>query len=241
MAKTVVCPKCLAEQAISRDADGKMDCVFCGEELDLPEYEEGEELELEIMEEEEKNPRIEPIGEAIELNYVLNHDEVSDALFTSGKISERKIIPILETIGLAIAAVILGLPLILGQFGLVEGFKQPTFTDWLFAVLMLGLIPFVWIMPNKTKKSIIKRSTTGSQLKVRVFENIAIVIVNDNVDEAWDLELGKNYRLIETEIIYILVLNNGQLLVFPKRAIADGEEQTLKARIEIKEEKQIEE
>ncbi|MBR2151686.1 MAG: hypothetical protein IJ944_00150 [Clostridia bacterium] len=241
MAKTVVCPKCLAEQAISRDADGKMDCVFCGEELELPEYEEGEELEPENFEDEVKNPRIEPIGEPIELNYVLNHDEVSDALFSSGKISERKIIPILETIGLSIAAVILGLPLILGQFGLVEGFKQPAFTDWLFVILMLGLIPVVWIMPNKTKKSIIKRSTTGSQLNVKIFENIATVVVNDNQDEAWDLELGKNYRLVETEIIYILVLQNGQLLVFPKRAINDEDIEKVKARIEIKEEKQIEE
>lgn len=235
MAKTVICPKCLAEQAISRDDEGKMSCVFCGEELELPEYEEGEELEPENFDEEVKTSRIEPIGEPIELNYVLNHDEVEDALFSSGKISERKIIPILETIGLSIAAVILGLPLILGQFSLVEGFKQPAFTDWLFVILMLGLIPVVWIMPNKTKKSIIKRSTTGSRLDVSVYENIATIVVNEDKNDAWDLELGKGYRFIETEIIYIFVLDNGQLLVIPKRAVADGDIDTLKTRIEIKE------
>jgi len=241
MAKTVICPKCLAEQAISRDDEGKMNCVFCGEELELPEYEEGEGLDPVIDGDEKENSRIEPIGEPIELTYVLNHDEVEDALFSSGKISERKFIPILETIGLAIAAIIMGIPVFIGQFGLMENFQKPRFTDWFFVLLMLCIIPVVWIMPKRTKKSIIKRSTTGSRLDVSVYENIATIVVNEDKNDAWDLELGKGYRFIETEIIYIFVLDNGQLLVIPKRAVADGDIDILKTRIEIKEEPKIEE
>lgn len=236
MAKTVVCPKCMAEQAISRDADGKMDCVFCGEELELPEYEEGESWGN-LEENSNESIPVEPIGEEIELIYVLNHDEVSEALFTSGKLVERKIIPILETIGLSIAAIILGLPVILGQFGIVEQFKTPRFTDWLFFIMMLCLIPLVWILPERTKKSIIKRSTTGSQITLGIYENVTFVMVDDDLDEMWNFELGKDYRLIETEKIFILVLKSGQLLVIPKRSIADEDLDTVRARIEVKETK----
>lgn len=233
MAKTVVCPKCQAEQAIIRDEEGKMNCVFCGEVLDLPEYEAGEELDADLP----QVVRIQPEGEEIKINYVLSQEEVEDALFSSGKIGQRKIIPILETIGLGIAFIILGLPVIFGQFGLMEGFKKPTFFDWLFCVLMLVLIPLVWIMPERTKKSIVKRSTTGSKLDISIYENIATVTVNEEWNESWDLELGKDYRLVETEKIFIFILNNGQLLVFPKRSFNDEDIDKVRARIEIKETK----
>ena len=43
--KTVKCPQCEAEQAIVRGEDDTMQCAFCGAEISLPEYQEGEEMD----------------------------------------------------------------------------------------------------------------------------------------------------------------------------------------------------
>lgn len=233
MAKLIVCPKCQAEQAICRDDEGKMKCVFCGEELDLPEYSEEEEF---FEQQTEDVPAVqEPVGDPVCLTYVLNEDEVEDALFSSGKIGTRKIIPILETVGLSIAIIIFAIPLIGGQFGLYDKFQKPVVFDWIIFAILLALIPLIWILPSRTKKNIVKRSTTGSRLQVEIFENIARVTVNENAEESWVLTLG-DYRLVETERNFIMVLKNGQILVIPKRSVKDEDLQIVSDRLKAAEE-----
>ena len=231
MAKTVICTECGAEQAICRDDEGKMKCAFCSCELELPEYEEGEELTDYIT----PIKRIEPIGDAIEIEYVLTADEVEEALFSTGKIRERKLIPIIETVFCGIFIIMQGISIGCG-LAKVGKYPMPRFSDWLLLVIMGALIPLVWYLPKKTKKDIVKRSTTGSTLNVKMFENIAEVVVNGDQNDSWYVEYGKDYEILESEkLINVILINEGKkLLVLPKRAILDADMENVMARLNTK-------
>ena len=68
---------------------------FCGEEIvDIPEIKEGEQFEYSDVPAEKDTKKIEPVGEEIDLSFVLSEEEVGNALETSGKLKSAKSFPL---------------------------------------------------------------------------------------------------------------------------------------------------
>lgn len=221
--KSVICSKCGAEQAIKRNEDGTMNCMFCGEPIEnLPEYDENEEL----VYPEDKVTAQEPLGEAIKTDFILSSEEVEEALLSSGRLKKRKVIPIIETVILSIIFFMMCVVIIcqifdLGLWGFDKGQLQPV--EFLFVILVGLFIPAVWVLPQVSKKKYIKNSTSGLEVRVNFYENLAEVVTSDG-KESWQLIYNGEYELTETENLILVLLKNHQILVVPKRSFAnDGE------------------
>jgi len=230
--KTVTCPACGAEQAIMRDEEGKMNCVFCSEPIELPEYEEGEEFDYTYETEQEPvAPKTEPIGEKIDAVFVLNEQEVGDAFTVSGKLKERKWILYIET---AIFILVGGVTGVMNIISLTEG-KKVNFSEWLLVAICLFMLPFIWTMPKRTKKKIIQKSTSGNQLTVSIYENLMNIHVADaDEKDDWQQEFDGSYQLIHEKGLFVIVLSNGQLLVIPERSLTEEQVDIVKTRLATK-------
>ena len=218
--KTVTCKACGAEQAILRDEEGKMNCVFCGEPMELPAYEAGEELDY-AYDHPDETPRIEPEGEPIDATFVLNEDEVGAAFTVSGKLKERKYILVIESVLLfAFGTVILVLN-ILGALG-QSGYKAPTAVNWFYVALCYGMLPIIWLMPHRTKRNLIRKATSGNQLTVRIYENVLNIHVDGRDNAAdWQQPIDGSFSLVHDAGLFVLSLPNGQILAIPERSLTE--------------------
>ena len=234
--KTVTCPDCGAEQAILRNEDGTMNCAFCGKEIEnLPEPDENEGLYYTDKPEEEAEQRIAPEGEPVKAVFILSADEVESALLTAGKLKKRKLIPIIEAVAFALLGIASLFTVIFGILGIGK-FTRPGVSEWIFTVLMFVMIPVVFVLPNKAKKNIVKNSTSGNELTVTVYENVADVVVEKSGEKGWQLPLDGSYTYRYENALTVLSLKNGQILVIPDRAVNENEVETLHARLLPKEE-----
>lgn len=230
--KTVTCSACGAQQAILRDEDGNMKCVFCGEPIDLPDYEEGEEFDYSYDEKTEEI--LQPEGEKIDAIFVLNEEEVGTAFTISGKLKERRYILYIETAVLIIFGTIILIMSILGLLGKAS-MEKPSVGNWLYVVLCYGMLPVIWIMPKRTKKKIIRNATSGNQLTLSIYDNLLHVHI-DGRDESedWQQPFDGSYGLIHQEGLFVLSLKNGQILVIPERSLTDQQIQIVAKRLESK-------
>ena len=255
--KTVTCKACGAEQAIFRDENGEMKCAFCGEPIELPPYEEGEELDAQYSPDApEEKPALTPVGEPIEAVFVLSEEEVGASFTAAGKVKERKYLLWIETvILLALGIVFLvfnikglkaagsgtaGATAITTAVDTVKavtatGLQKPGISEWLFVVLCFGLLPVVWLMPKRTRKKIIKNATSGNQLTITVYENLLNIHVegHDPKDD-WQQPFDGSYRLIRAEGLMILDLADGRILVIPERSLPEDGIETVAARLAVK-------
>ncbi len=227
--KTIICPECNAEQAIIRDSENKMKCAFCGTVIDnLPEYDESENLD--IASQVEEPLKIEPQGEPIKASFVLNEQEVYNALTTAGKLKKRKAIPIIEAVVFGLLGLSSLTVNIMGIFGTL-GFSKGGFSEWLFMIFMFAMIPIVFLLPEKAKKTIVKNATTGNKLCVTVYENVANIEVEGSKDEGWQLLLNGEYTIKYENDLSVLNLPTGQILVIPDRAVNEQELYEFHSRI----------
>ncbi len=235
--KTVKCTACEAEQAIVREnpEDTAMACVFCGEPIELPAFEEGEGMEYSYDEAtQEKEPDWEPVGDAITATFVLNEQEVGDAFLLSGKLKERKWILYLETALLAVFGIVMLVSSILGLLN-VGGFKAPQLINWVYVVLCFGMLPVIWLMPKREKKRRIRAATSGNQLTLTIYENLMVVHVDGHdPEDDWQLHFDGSFGVIQEGGLFILTLQSGQILVLPERSLTDGQIETVKARLNAK-------
>lgn len=232
--KTVKCPACEAEQAILRDEEGKMNCVFCGEPIDLPEYEEGEGMDYSYEEETKKAPALEPVGEKIDATFVLNEDEVGTAFTVSGKLKERRFILYIETAILAVFGTVILVMNILGQMGRA-GMEKPTLATWLYVVLCYGMLPVIWMLPKRTKKKIVRNATSGNQLTISVYENLLNIHIDGREEtEDWQQPFDGSFGLIHAQGLFVLTLQNGQILVIPERSLTEEQIPVVKERLQTK-------
>lgn len=233
--KTVECPACNAEQAIFRDEEGKMKCAFCGEPIELPEYEAGEEMDYSYEEETvETSPALEPKGEEIKAVFVLSEEEVGTAFTISGKLKERKWLLYVETAILILMGTGILIMDILGTMGVAD-VKKPDVIMWIYVVLCYGMLPVIWIMPQKTKKKIIKNATSGNQLNLSIYENMINIHIDgrDEKDD-WKQPFDGSFGLIHQEGLFVITLQNGQILVIPERSLTEEQVKTVKARLQTK-------
>ncbi len=233
--KTVICPACEAEQAILRNEDGKMTCAFCGEPIDLPEYEAGEEMDYTYEDETvEETPKLTPEGEKIDAVFVLSEEEVGNAFTISGKLKERKWLLYLETALLILMGTGILVMDILGTMG-VAGVEKPNLIMWVYVVLCYGMLPVIWVMPGRTKKKIIKNATSGNQLELAIYENLIHIHI-DGRDEAddWQQPFDGSFGLIHQQGLMVLTLKSGQILVIPERSLTDEQIEIVKTRLETK-------
>ncbi len=237
--KTVKCEACGAEQAIMRNQEGTMNCVFCGESIDLPEYEEGEELDYAYEQpQSEEKPALEPVGEKIDATFVLNEEEVGNAFMMSGKVKERKYILYIETAILALFGVGILVMNILGLLG-KSGVEKPTLATWLYVVLCFGMLPVIWTMPKRTKKKIIRNATSGNQLTISVYENLLNIHIDGREEkDDWQQPFDGSFGLIHNQGLFVLTLQNGQLLVIPERSLTEEQVEIVKARLQTKPEQE---
>ncbi len=228
--KTVKCPECEAEQAILRDENNSMKCVFCGAEISLPEYEEGEDFDYSY--EEEKGPeKIEPQGEKIDAVFVLNEEEVGNAFAISGKIKERKYIIYIELALLFLFGSAILVMNILGLMGRA-GIEKPVTTNWLYVALCYGMLPVVAIMPKRTKKKIIRNATSGNQLELAIYENLFEVhIEGRDPKDDWQQLYDGSFGLIHDKGLFVLTLQNGQILAIPERCLTEEQISVVKERL----------
>ncbi len=236
--KTVICPQCEAEQAIVRDENNIMKCAFCGAEIELPEYEEGEELEYSYDETGEKQePKVEPVGERIDAVFVLSEEEVGNAFEISGKIKERKYIIYIELALLFFFGTAILVMNILGLMGKAE-LKAPTVTNWLYVALCYGMLPVIAIMPKRTKKKIIRNATSGNQLELGIYENVMEVHIDgrEKADD-WQQPFDGSFGVICERGLMVLTLANGQILAIPERCLAEDQIPVVKERLVTKPEK----
>lgn len=232
--KTVICPECGAEQAIMREEDGTMKCVFCETPIDLPEYEEGEGLAYCYDEQPETQPTLDPVGEAIVATFVLSEAEVGRALTLAGKLKERKWILYVETALLIVMGLFMLVSSVLGLMK-IGGFKPPQIINWFYVVLCFGMLPVIWLSPKKTKQKIIKNATSGNQLTLSVYENlINIHIEGRETSDDWQQPFDGSYGLLYDGELFILTLQSGQILVLPQRSLKEEEIETVKARLATK-------
>ncbi len=239
--KTVKCPGCEAEQAIVRDENNTMKCVFCGAEIELPEYEEGEEMDYSYNEEtgEKEEPKLEPVGERIDAVFVLSEEEVGNAFEVSGKIKERKYIIYIEMVLLFFFGTAILVMNILGIMG-KAGMKEPAVTNWLYVALCYGMLPIIAIMPKRTKKKIIRNATSGNQLELGIYENLFEVHINGREkSDDWQQPFDGSFGVICEKGLMVLTLANGQILAIPERCLAEDQIPVVKERLLTKpEEKQ---
>lgn len=234
--KTVTCAACGAEQAILRDEEGKMNCVFCGEPIDLPEYEAGEEMDYvyEDQTSEQAKPALEPVGEKIDSVFVLSEEEVGTAFTVSGKLKERKWLLYIETALLILLGTGILVMDILGTMG-VAGVEKPTIIMWVYVALCYGMLPVIWILPKRTKKKIIQNATSGNQLTLSIYENlIHIHIEGRDEKDDWQQPFDGSFGVIHQENMFVLTLKSGQILVIPERSLTEEQIEIVKARLETK-------
>lgn len=218
--KTIKCPHCEAEQAILRGEDDTMKCAFCGEEIQLPEYEEGEEFEY-TYEEEPVKEMAEPVGEKIEAVYVLSEEEVGTAFEVSGKVKERKYIIYIE---LALFFIFGTAILVMSILGKMQkfGLQAPQASNWFYVVLCYAMIPVVAILPKRTKQKIIRKSTSGNQLEISIYENLFQVhIAGRDPQDDWQQLYDGSFGLIHEKNLFVLTLQNGQILAIPERSLTE--------------------
>lgn len=229
--KTVICPQCKAEQAILREEESNiMKCAFCEAEMELPEYEEGEEFDY-SYEEETEAEKLEPQGEKIEAVFVLNEEEVGNAFDVSGKVKERKYIIYIELALLAFFGLSILVMNVLGLMG-KGGIQRPTTTNWLYVVLCFGMIPVVAILPKRTKQKIIRKSTSGNQLEISIYENLFEVhIAGRDEKDDWQQPFDGSYGVIHDRNLFVLTLSNGQILAIPERALTEEQVEIVEQRL----------
>ena len=229
--KTVKCPECEAEQAIVRGEDNSMNCVFCGANIPLPEYEEGESMEYSYEEEVNQPQKEQPQGEKIEAVFVLSEEEVGNAFAVSGKIKERKYIIYIELALLFLFGTAILVMNILGLMG-KAGVQKPTTTNWFYIALCYGMIPVVAIMPKRTKKKIIRNATSGNQLELGIYENLFEVHIagRDPADD-WQQLYDGSFGVICEKGLMVLTLANGQILAIPERCLTEEQIPVVKERL----------
>lgn len=231
--KTVVCAACQAEQAIERESaeSTTMSCVFCGEEIELPPYEEGEAEAYSYESEEKPEETLAPEGENILSTFVLSEEEVGTAFTVSGRLKERKWILYIETALLILLGAFMLIASVLGIMG-KAGFKAPSTINWVYVVLCFGMLPVIWISPQKTKKKIIKNATSGNQLSLSIYENlIHIHIEGNDPDDDWQQPFDGSFGVIEQENMFVLTLKSGQILVIPHRSLTEEQVDVVRTRL----------
>lgn len=231
--KTVTCQKCGAEQAILRDEDGNMNCLFCGAPMDLPAYEPGEEPDA-SYEQPEEPEKLTPEGEPIPAVFVLSEEEVGTAFAATGKVKERKYILWIETVILAGFGTAI---LVMNILGLLNkaGMKPPEVATWLYVVLCYGMLPVIWIMPRRTKRKMIRNATSGNQLTVTIYENLMeIHIEGRDPKDDWQQPFDGSYGYRHEQGLFLLSLKSGQILVIPERSLTPEQVETVARRLEPK-------
>ena len=233
--KTVKCPDCGAEQAIMRDEEGKMNCVFCGTAIDLPEYEAGEEMDYAYETPEDATKcGVEPQGEKVEAVFVLSEDEVGKSFEISGRLKERRWLLYVETVVLFLLGTGILVMNILGTLG-KAGVQQPDLIMWLYVVLCYGMLPVIWVMPQRTKKKIIKNATSGNQLTLSIYENLINIHIDGREDkEDWQQPFDGSFGVLHQDGLFVLTLKNGQILVIPERCLTEEQVETVKTRLTAK-------
>ena len=231
--KTVICPACRAEQAIEREneQDTTMNCVFCGEQIELPPYEAGEAEAYSYAEDITEEAKLLPEGEAILSTFVLSEEEVGTAFTVSGRLKERKWILYIETALLVLLGTFMLVASVLGILG-KAGFKAPATINWVYVVLCFGMLPVIWISPQKTKKKIIKNATSGNQLTLSIYENlIHIHIEGNDPEDDWQQPIDGSFGVIDEANMFVLTLKSGQILVIPHRSLTEEQIAVVKTRI----------
>ena len=233
--KTVKCDACGAEQAILRDEEGKMNCVFCGEPIQLPDYEAGEEMDYTYEEEtKDETPAILPQGEKIDAVFVLNEEEVGNAFTIAGKLKERRWLLYVETAVLILLGSGILVMNILGALG-KAGVQPPNLIMWVYVVLCYGMLPVIWVLPKRTKKKIIKNATSGNQLTLSIYENlINIHIEGREPKDDWQQPFDGSFGVLCEQGLFVLTLQNGQILVIPQRSLTEEQVEIVKARLATK-------
>ena len=228
--KTVKCPSCEAEQAIIRGEDNTMQCVFCGAQIPLPEYEEGEEMEYSYAEETD-SPKTEPKGDPVQAVFVLNEEEVGNAFAVSGKIKERKYIIYIEVILMFMVGTVALVMNILGLLG-KAGAKSPTPMMWLLVGMSYAMIPYILISPKRIRRKLVRQSTSGNQLELSIYENLfSVHIAGRDPEDDWQQEFDGSFGVICEKDLIVLTLANGQILAIPERCLTEGEVLLVKERL----------
>ena len=223
--KTVKCPKCDSETAVIKDEQGKVFCPFCGEEIvDLPEIGKGEQFEYSDDPKTEEKTKIQPVGEEIDVCFVLSETEVGNALETSGKLKKRKIIPYIEAGLFGLLGLFTLLSIIFSYAGLFGmGENKPTPTHYIVTVLCFCMVPAVFTLPERQKRKYIRSATSGNQVNLKIYENVLEVCVLDNEAEAWQLEFNGDFGVTHEYDQTVISLKNGQILVIPDRAVREDQ------------------
>ena len=258
--KTVTCKACGAEQAILRDENGEMKCVFCGAPMELPEYEEGESLDAQYDDQnKDKKPLLTPEGEPIDAVFVLNEEEVGTAFTAAGKVKERKYILWIETVillALGIVFLVFNIKGLMAAGGSGAGqsaittatnavkavtasdIKTPGLSEWLFVAICFGMLPVIWLLPKRTRKKIIKNATSGNQLTITVYENLLNIHVDGRqADDDWQQPFDGSFKVIREAGLFILDLADGRILVIPERSLTEEQIPVVASRLETKPEK----
>lgn len=218
--KTIKCPGCGAEQAISREEDNTMHCVFCGEQItELPPYEENEGLDDYEEVKEESLPKE---GNPVAATFVLTKDEVEKTLTLAGKLKPHTVTTIVETVLIAVLVVMQILSIVFGLMG-KGGIKRPDGGTYLMLAVFIALLPAVWILPKRTNRRIVERSTSGNELTVTVYENMADIYIKEDA-KSWQLDFDNEpFRFSRQEGIQIVEMEGGRLLAVPERAFTQPE------------------
>lgn len=231
--KTITCPACGAEQAIFRGEDDTMQCAFCGETIALPDYDQTEEMDYSYEEPaKETSPKVQPVGEKIDAVFVLSEEEVGNAFEVSGKIQERRWILYAETAVFSVVGIITLVMNVLNLMGKTASAKTPGFSEWLMVAICFIMIPVIWTMPKRTKQKIIRKSTSGNQLELGIYENLIHVHINgrDEADD-WQQPFDGSYGVINQKDLFVLTLQNGQILAIPHRSLTEEQIPVVEQRL----------
>lgn len=239
--KTVKCPKCDSETAVIKTTRERCFAPFAGEEItDVPEVGEGEQFEYsDTPNDEQKNKKIVPFGEEIDVSFVLSEIEVGNALETSGKLKKRKIIPYIEAVLFGLLGLFSLLSIIFSYAGLLGmGKNKPQLSHYLVTVVCFCMVPAVFTLPDRQKKKYIRAATTGNEVNLKIFDNVLEVCVLGNEDEGWQLELNGDYGINYEKEQIVLSLKTGQILVIPDRAVREDQLEKLHGRFGVTKDQQ---
>ena len=146
----------------------------------------------------------------IKLSYVLTQDEMYRCLYHSNSFKTKGARAVVQSIILALAAVIFFIAYFVGDDSQYGGYNI------FFGIVSLVTIAVIWIVPHLHIKSMAKLMADGKTIETEIYPT-RIDIGRD--DGAWSIELDGTAEIEEFDNIFMIYTQKDQNFAIPERVI----------------------
>lgn len=159
----------------------------------------------------------------MELIYTLTFEDIKSGLLASGKLKNRKSTGLIQS----------ALAILLASFYVYNIINNPSnVLNYIIVFVCIMIIPVTMILPEKTMNKHIKTAVDGNEIKL-VIKNDHIDVCVDNNNVKWTANNENIIKVIDRSDTYVFMINNGRILIVPKRILCtDLQTENMKLAIE---------